>query len=234
MTEAVHLKGHWETGDIERLARLTGGSFTFTSGSVDEGNPCSILIGGVVRLEEIDNCPSLRTIIVPYAGIPEVTAKSLGERPGIEIRSIHHNAVSASEMAVTLMLAAAKLIIPGDNALRKGDWTPRYRPEGLLIEDSRILVLGWGAIGSRVGRICSAMGASVKGVRRTPGPGFYTTGDLPELLPETDILVVCVPLDDSTRGIIGDRELKFLPPGAVVVNIARGRVIDEAALFVLL
>ncbi len=99
------------------------------------------------------------------------------------------------------------------------------------MEDSRVTVLGFGAIGSRVGRICRAMGASVRGISKTRREGLYTPDDLHSLLPETDILVVCVPLTSETEGMIGFRELSLLPRGSVLVNVARGPVVDEQALY---
>ncbi len=210
---------------------LCGKDFSFSAGAVCSGLRCDVLVSGIVTENELSMCQGLSAVVVPYAGIPDRTSQVLSRHPGIQLHSIHHNAVSTAEMAVTLMLAASKQIIPADRSMRKGDWTPRYSPQGLIIEDSRILVLGYGAIGSRVGTICRAMGASVKGVRSRKDHGFHTAADLTVLLPETDILIVCLPLNDSTRGIIGKKELDLLPRGAVLVNIARGPVVDEEALF---
>ena len=227
----VHLKGDWPDTSIETLMELCGKDFSFSAGAVCSGLRCDVLVSGIVTENELSMCQGLSAVVVPYAGIPDITGRVLSNHPDIELHSIHHNAVSTAEMAVTLMLAASKLIIPADRSMRKGDWTPRYSPQGLIIEDSRILVLGYGAIGSRVGTICRAMGASVKGVRSRKDHGFHTAADLTVLLPETDILIVCLPLNDSTRGIIGKKELDLLPRGAVLVNIARGPVVDEEALF---
>ena len=227
----VHIAGGPATDTLERLEELTGGVFALTAGEITPSTSCDILVAGVVSGEQLDMCRGLKAVVVPYAGVPESTAALLEGRPGIMLRSIHHNAVAAAEMAVTLMMAAAKLIIPAHMALRNGDWSPRYTPSGLIIEDSRVTVLGRGSIGGRVERICSSMGASVRTVGRTPGNGTFTAGDLPGILPETDILVVCVPLTDETRGMIGEKELALMPRGSVLVNVARGPVVDEEALF---
>lgn len=228
---AVHLNGNYSAEDILSLEGLTGGKFSFTSGKLAGPVRCHVLVAGRVTEDQLAMCQGLRLVVVPYAGIPETTRRALEGHPEIRLESIHHNAVSASEMAVALMLAAAKLLIPSDTALRRNDWSPRYRPEGLLVEDSRVTVLGFGAIGSRVGRICRAMGASVRGISKTRREGLYTPDDLHSLLPETDILVVCVPLTSETEGMIGFRELSLLPRGSVLVNVARGPVVDEQALY---
>lgn len=227
----VHLKGSYSSTERELLEELAGEGFSISSGEITAGSDCEVLVAGPLTSREISLCGSLRAVVVPYAGVPSSTLEAIREHPGIRLYNLHHNAVSASEMAVALMLCASKLIIPADRALREGDWSPRYRPDGLLLEDSRVLVLGWGAIGQRVGRICSSMGASVKGVKRTFEEGLYTPAHLPSLLLETDILVVCVPLTDSTRGMIGEQELSRLPRGAVLVNVSRGSVVHEEALY---
>lgn len=227
----VHLKGNYSAEDIFTLEKLTGGKFSFSAGELAGPVRCNVLVAGRVTVDQLSMCRGLRAVVVPYAGIPETTRRALEGHPEICLESIHHNAVSAAEMAVALMLAAAKLLIPSDTALRRNDWSPRYRPEGLLVEDSRVTVLGFGAIGSRVGRICRAMGASVRGISKNPREGLFTGKDLDSLLPETDILVVCLPLTDETEGMIGSRELSLLPRGSVLVNVARGPVVDERALY---
>jgi len=228
---AIHLKGEWPESSLDSLKELCGSGFSFSSGDLTHVQCCQVLVSGLVTGEDIEKCPGLQTVLVPYAGIPESTGKALSEYPEIKLESIHHNAAATAEMAVALMLAASKLLIPADRALRSSDWSPRYRPDGLIIEDSRVLVLGAGAIGRRVMRICEAMGASVAGIRKNETPGFHTAAQLPVLLPETDILIVCLPLNEDTRGIIGRSQLEQLPRGAVLVNVARGPVIDEEALF---
>lgn len=227
----VHLKGDYGEESLAALSEMTGGEFSFSSGESALSGGCRVLVAGVVTPEEISGYGNLEHVVVPYAGIPETTSRSVAEHPEIQLHSIHHNAVAASEMAVSLMLAAAKLIVPAHIALSRGDWSPRYESRQLIIEDSRILVLGWGAIGSRIGSICRAMGASVKGVKKGREEGFFTPADIPELLPETDILMISVPLNDSTSGIVGRRELLLMPAGSVLVNVSRGGVVEEEALF---
>jgi phosphoglycerate dehydrogenase-like enzyme len=227
----VHLKGDYSGNDVQLLSYLTGGEVVFTSGPLSSENSCKVLVGGVISAEEVALCPGLKRIVVPYAGIPDETLRTVRSFPGLALHNIHHNAVSAAEMAITLMLAASKLIVPADKALRSGDWSPRYRAEGRLIEGSRILVLGWGSIGRKAGAVCAAMGALVTGIKRNPSPGLFTADDLHRLLPETDILMICVPLTDMTRGMIGEEEIEKMPRGGTLVNVARAMVVAERALY---
>jgi phosphoglycerate dehydrogenase-like enzyme len=135
------------------------------------------------------------------------------------------------------MLAAAKLVIPMDRALRTHDWTPRYHhPDPtILLEGKTALILGYGAIGQRVARLCRALGMKVLAIRRRvarPSPDeVYPPDALHSLLPQANVLIICLPQTPETTGLIGERELALLPPGAVLVNVGRGPIVDEAALY---
>ena len=226
----VHLKGQFPPEDIDFLQNLLGNEISVSSGDMPENIELSILVGGSFSDQDIAHYPNLRSIIIPWAGVPSGTLEVVRKHPDIILHNIHHNSVSASEMAVTLMLAAAKRIIPADRALRNNDWSPRYNPTGMMIENSRILVIGWGAIGARVGKICLAMGACVKGISRRGLGNTYPPGSLHHLLPETDIVFVCVPFTASTVDLISEKEISLLPDNAILVNIARGNVVNEKAL----
>jgi phosphoglycerate dehydrogenase-like enzyme len=163
------------------------------------------------------------------------------EFPDVALHNLHHNARPVAELAITLMLAAAKLIVPMDRALRARDWRPRYESSGtLLVAGKTALILGYGAIGVRVGQLCLGLGMDVIGVRRggmdsAPGAGpnvmVAPLDQLQALLPRADVLFICLPHTSGTHGLIGARELGLLQPGAVLVNVGRGPIVDESALF---
>jgi phosphoglycerate dehydrogenase-like enzyme len=143
-------------------------------------------------------------------------------------------------MALALLLAAARRLVPNDQALRRGDWTLRYDPPPVtILHGKTVLILGYGAIGQYVGRVCRALGMRVMAVRRQPaGPApadseatVYGVDALFNLLPQADVLMVTLPLTAETRGLIGAAELALLPAGALLVNVGRGPVVDEAALY---
>ena len=180
--------------------------------------------------------PNLHALIIPWAGLPEVTRDLMRDFPHIAVYNLHHNAAPVAEMAVALMLAAAKLVIPTDRALRAHDWTPRYhRPSPtILLEGKTALILGYGAIGQQVAYLCRALGMEVMAIRRrvaAPSPDeIYPPDALHSLLPQANVLIICLPQTSETTGLIGERELALLPPGAVLVNVGRGPIVDEAAL----
>lgn len=197
-----------------------------------------ILIDGRPTREDIEACPGLRMLIIPYAGIPEATRELMLEFPHVAVHNLHHNASAASELAIALFLAAAKRLIPADRALRQGDWSIRYADGGdLLLQGKTALVLGLGAIGSLIARACAGLGMHVIGIRRRlnlPLDATIETHDLSSLLmilPQAAALFVALPLTPETRGLIGQRELTLLGKDAALVNVARGPIVDEQSLF---
>lgn len=106
-------------------------------------------------------------------------------------------------------------------------WAPHFTGS---LAGSRVLLLGHGSIGAAIGERLRPFEAEVTAVARRARPGVHEIADLPDLLPETDIVVITLPLTEATRGLFGARELAALPDGALVVNAGRGGVLDTDAL----
>jgi phosphoglycerate dehydrogenase-like enzyme len=104
-----------------------------------------------------------------------------------------------------------------------------------LLEGKTALILGYGAIGQRVAHLCRALGMKVIAIRRhITAPSsyeIYPPDAMHSLLPQVNVLIICVPQTTETTGLIGERELALLPPGAILVNVGRGPIVDEAALY---
>ena len=198
-----------------------------------------ILVTGRPTREELCSSGHLHTVIIPWSGLSEATREALREHPQLAVHNLHHNAAAAAEQAAALLLAAAKFIIPADRRLRQGDWSPRYRPDPtVLLEGKTAVVLGYGAVGRRVARMCRGLGMRVVAVRRTARPAersgedeVHTADALPNLLSRGNALIMCLPLTEETKGMLGARELALLPEDAVLVNIGRGATIDQGALY---
>jgi phosphoglycerate dehydrogenase-like enzyme len=181
----------------------------------------------------------LGTIIVPWAGIPGKTRSLLLDFPDIALHNLHYNAVPVAELALALLMAVAKKVIPFDQSLRAGDWNQRFLPSDvLLLAGKTALVLGYGAIGRRVADRCLGLGMVVKTIRRRPDStvdddriAVYAPDMLHALLPETDVLMICLPQTSETVNLIDQKELDLLSDHAVLVNIARGAIVNEEALY---
>lgn len=203
-----------------------------------------ILVSGRPKREQLEANPDLQAVIVPWAGVPPETRTLVEESfPHLTVHNLHHNADATAEMAFALLLAAAKFIVHDDRALRRHDWTPRYEPSRSLgLAGKTALVLGYGAIGQRVARMCRGMDMRVLATKRTatqvesPAQGIHIhpPQDLSTLLPQADAVIVCLPQTTETTGLLGGAELALLPPGAVLANIGRGPIVDQAALYAVL
>lgn len=179
-------------------------------------------------------------MIIPWAGLSARVARTLKEAPHVAVHNIHHNAEPVAESALALLLSAAKRTIPFDSELRKGSWLPRFtaRNEAVTLGGKTALVLGYGAIGRRVAQMCKGLGMRTRATRRTAVEGdihegieLYRHDALHRLLPESNVLIVCLPLTGKTKGLIGAEELSLLPKDALLVNVARAKIVDEQALF---
>ncbi len=186
-----------------------------------------VLVSGVPTAAQLAALPSLQTLVVPYAGLPARTRALLLEQgDDIRVHNLHHNASATAELALALLLAAAKRIVPMDQQLRTDDWTPRYDPSQVrLLAGKTAVVLGVGAVGRRVVRALKALGMDVIGVRRDDAQ------EIDALLPRADVVMCCLPGTPRTDGLIDERALARFPAGALLVNVGRAAAIDEDALF---
>ena len=173
----------------------------------------------VARLPRLRVVQLLSAGVEPWPGLlPEAVTLCSG-------RGIHGS--STAELAVALVLALVRELPRYAAQQASREWR-RHRPRS--VAGRRVVVLGAGDIGSRVGAALAALDAEVVLVARRARPGVRTLAELPELLPAADVLVVAVPRTPETDGLVDGPFLAALPDGAVVVNVARGAVLDTGAL----
>jgi len=148
------------------------------------------------------------------------------------------NTLAMAEYAVAGILHFAKGLDRAGLDRAAGGFSPSaYRP--LLLEGKTVCVVGVGGIGREVGRLCAGLGMRVIGTRRQPEPGASLpqgfvrmggAGDLDRFLAESDVVVICCQWTPQTTGLIDQDRLAAMKPGVVLVNVARGEIINEAAL----
>lgn len=238
MRLAVHVRRLPEPDDLKLLEERLGDAVSLTYGEeAPQGVPFEVLVAGRPSEELLQASDRLRALIVPFAGFPQETRELLLRFPELAVYNLHHNAPATAELALALLLAACKRIVPVDRALRAHDWRPRYGNDFVQLAGKTALVLGLGAIGRRVARGCRALGMKVVAVRRR-GPWEDADADavhppdaLARLLPRANAVVVCLPATPETEGVIGAAELALLPEHALLVNVARGPIVAERPLF---
>ncbi len=199
-----------------------------------------ILVAGRPTPEQLTASSRLRALVIPWAGLPEPTRTLMLDSPHIAVHNLHHNAVPVAELTLSLLLAAAKLVVPFDQSLRRHDWAWRYkRPSpSILLSGKTALILGYGAIGQRVARLCRALDMTVLATRRRVTQSadafaqeIHPHDALADLLPRANVLIICLPHTPETEGLIGAEALARLQAPSILVNIGRGAVVEQKALY---
>jgi len=191
-------------------------------------------ITGLETLDErlFQAVPELRIVSKYGVGLDMIDLDA-ARRCGVSIRwtpGVNRQAVA--ELTIAFMIALCRSVVPLARDLAAGGWG---HARGRQLSSALVGVLGCGHIGQQVARLCRAFGAAVLAHDVRPYDEFYRAHDitpvsLDALLAGSDIVTVHVPLDRSTRGLIGSRELALMKPSAFLVNTARGGIVDEAAL----
>jgi len=209
----------------------------YGSGAVDFRTIAPRTTGVLLRTAEfrrgdIDLAPNLRIIARHGAGYDTVDVDAATER-GIPVTITGDaNAGAVAEHVFALLFAVARSVTSADRAVRHGGWTTaRGALAGIELAGRTMGLLGCGRIGRRVAAIATALGMTV--VASDPAlsdaRGMRLTGQ-DELLRKSDVLSLHLPLNPSTEKIIDRQALAALPVGAILINTARGGLIDEQAL----
>ncbi|MDO9709223.1 hydroxyacid dehydrogenase [Paracraurococcus lichenis] len=195
----------------------------------------------IVRATRIDrdflqHAPNLRIVARHGVGYDAVDVEALTER-GIPLTvTPDANAVSVAEHAMMLMLNIARGTAAYDAKVRKLEWITPPVPATFDLAGRTVLVMGFGRIGGRVARLCAAFGMNV--LVRDPyvpqntikGAGFTPVKDLHAGLAAADIVTVHLPSNKETRGFVNGEFIAGMKRGAVLINTARGTLVEEKPL----
>jgi phosphoglycerate dehydrogenase-like enzyme len=184
---------------------------------------------GTAVLDKVPDMPRLEVVQTLTAGYEDVLPL-LPDRVTLCNAAGLHDA-STAELAVALALASGRHLDWFARDQVPGTWDQR---PGRALADQRVLIVGYGHVGAAIeARLQGFEVASVTRVSRrarTGPPPVHPFGDLPALLPEADVVFVAAPHTPETEGLFGTRNLGLLPDGALLVNVARGKLVDTAAL----
>jgi D-3-phosphoglycerate dehydrogenase / 2-oxoglutarate reductase len=195
-------------------------------------DPVAIIVRySKVGAAAIAAAPSLRVISKHGSGTDTIDKAAAGAR-GVEVRAaVGANAAAVAEQALALMLACAKSIPALDARMRAGHWD-KATHKSLELHGRTVGLVGLGAIGLRFARMAAALGMKVLGFDpyAKEFPEFVKRADLEELWREADVISLHCPLTDENRNLVDDATLAKCKRGVIVVNTARGGLIDESAL----
>lgn len=190
---------------------------------------CVVLSNFKYGKEVISQCPNLKMICVAFTGVDHVDVDYCKERGIMVCNCAGYSTVAVADLVFGFVIALARNILPCDKAVRQEG--TKAGLVGYELEGKKFGVIGAGAIGSRVIRIAQAFGCEVYAYSRTKkqieGTKFVT---LEELLKICDIVSLHVPLNEKTRGMIGKEQLNLMKKTAILINTARGPVVDSDAL----
>ncbi len=233
--------GGIDLSPIKELGEYRGYGMTHTAQEVVErAADVEVIVVNKVLLprEILTALPHLRLICIAATGMNNVDLEAAAEL-GIEVRNAAgYSTHSVAEATFAAALALRRQIGYYDRFVKDGGYAQLDRifcfdrPIGELY-GSRWGIIGMGAIGREVARLATAFGCEVRyfstsGVMRDEG--YPATTSLTDLLGWCDTLSIHSPLNDKTRSLIGEREIAMLRPNAIVVNVARGGIVDEQAL----
>ena len=180
---------------------------------------------------------ALRWVHSPAAGVGSLLFPAMRSSPVVLSNSRGMNAVAVAEHALMLMLASARRLPEAVRAQAERRWIANALSGLPSLRGRTLLVVGLGAIGRELAGMASRLGMRVLGTRRETGEplpeGVSEAHDptaLPALLPRADFVVLAAPLTPETRGMVGEAELALMKPSAWLVNVARGRLVDEQSL----
>ena len=179
--------------------------------------------------EVLEKCENVKMLAVAFTGLDHVDLKYCEER-GIKVQNCAGYATTAvAELTFGLLLDLCRNIGKCDTAARNGG--TKAGLIGFELEGRTMGIVGTGAIGARVAKLAAAFGMDVIAYSRTPGQvAGVRYVSLEELLAQADVVSLHVPLTDETRGMIGAEELALMKETAVLVNTARGPVVETKAL----
>jgi phosphoglycerate dehydrogenase-like enzyme len=198
-----------------------------------------VVVSGLWKNELVEKAPKLKFIQSISAGTDQYSREILKSK-GIRLASAHGvNANAVAEHAISLILSLSRQL----HFLRDAQAEKRWRPmQGDLairedeIEGKTLLIVGLGRIGDRLAQFGKAFGMKVIATRRDPAGGkgaadaIHANTELAKLVPKADFIALTCPLTPETEKLIGAAQIAAMKPTAYLVNVARGRVVDEPAL----
>lgn len=225
--------------DISALGELVCYDNSTYEEALDRVADCEVLIINKVKVDRelLSNAPALRLVCEAATGVNNIDLEACEER-GIPVRNVAgystDSVVQATFMHILSLLGNAPYF---DLAVKSG----RYSKSGLFTDVSKPFIeifgktmgiIGMGAIGNKVAKIAQAFGMNVV-YYSTSGTSHckeYPSLLLEELMLKADVISIHAPLNEKTKGLIGEKELSIMKPDSIIVNMGRGGIIDEFAL----
>ena len=213
----------------------------------DSGEPKDMLPhlkdadGVIIRIGSIDRvtmeqCPNLKAIGRPGVGVDDVDVAAATELGIPVVIAPGANTRSVAEHAMAMMFACAKDLIRSDREMRKGNFGIRSSYKAYELKGRTLGLIGSGAIGSVLAEMAAGIGMKVLvydpyvPAERIEARGYGYRTEMEDILKEADVVSIHTPLTEATRNMIGEPQLRMMKSDGILINCARGGIVDEAAL----
>ena len=235
--------------ESEALLMLEEAGIEIVSSPDPSPETVKLLLGGVhgivlrtgikITRELLSHADDLQIVSRTGGGLDNVDVDAATERGVVVTSNLGVNTSSVVEHVLAFMLALSKQLFRMDREVRDGNFAIRYQNLSGDVRGKTLGVIGFGRIGSELGRLCrQTFGMKVlafdpflpEEVKETYGDWVHFP-DIRELCSNADVISIHVPLTDRTRNMMGEQELSWMKPEAILINTSRGSLIDEDALF---
>lgn len=235
------LSEHWGPGIANLEKKFSDVTFIKNSNPDDRAKlleTAHVVITGRITEDEIKSARNLKIIFVPFTGLNHFPLRLIKERK-ILISNTHAQSKYVAEKAVALALALLGRVVEYHNGLKQGNWFRLFDADDTWqsIRGKTCGILGYGSIGKNIAKILKAFECRIIGFKKHPGRNTSEyefadeiTGNLSEVLDKSEIIFVCLPLNKETKGLLTGKVLINLQ-GKYLINVARGEIISENALF---
>lgn len=185
--------------------------------------------------EKLLDAPNLKHVIVPFVGINPNLQKNILARPHLKLYNSHFNDAFVAQHAVAMLLALSNRIIKADQSLKQGNWLWGEENKTISLQNKTCLLLGYGAIGKQIEKTVRALGMNIAIVKRNfeqiDNAKVYPNEKLLDALQTADVIILSLPLTSETENIINKNAFAAMKKEALLINVGRGKVIDQYALY---
>jgi phosphoglycerate dehydrogenase-like enzyme len=197
-----------------------------------------VLIGGPIPTRHWPQAPNLKLYQVPWAGYDWARVANVPN--GVPLCNVYEHEIPIAEYVIATILESKIGLRRMDTDFRRGGWNGRGPAQSLFhgeVHGQTIGIIGYGHIGEEVAKRATAFGMKVVGTRRSKQPTpplldwLGTTERNDDLLAQSDYVLIACDLNDDTRGMVDEQMLAKMKPDAWIINVSRGAVINEQALF---
>ncbi|MHA1850128.1 MAG: NAD(P)-dependent oxidoreductase, partial [Candidatus Thorarchaeota archaeon] len=207
---------------------------------LERGRDVDIIASNRVPSELIESSPMLKMIQTFAAGVENLDFSAIQKKEDLIVCNSHINAAEVAEYAITLLFAVAKNTIPNDREIRKGDWKFAFGgpSPNIEIRNKTCLILGLGNIGSEIAKRLKGFDVTIHAATQSGtskhadlAEKLVKIGDVKSLVEEADFIILSLPLTPDSKGLVNEEFISLMKPNSILVNISRGLIIEEKALF---